>query len=338
MPEPALMRSKIARVDEIKHLARGKIFRIFANGLSASDSVVVKHEIQAANRKDLSHNLSTMKRVSPAAQAKVLDKSERDAIIAKIDDEFFIGSYFGYQQDQYLAAFRQLLTSGNGQFYKMPVYEGLVDIGMAMDDDSKAPSRQIAKALNQKGGFESLGKIIAGDMYVHNADRFDLGLAYSNDPNAGGSKNARTQQSFQCLVNPGNVMVAVISGKSIPVGLDSFDPYSPFRDLNKTIEAIESNDDEKWWGRLMLNNSNARGNRAKLSKMIVEDLEAALAPRDRCSRFFRQTRLNSNGPRRVLKGIEQGVNEIIAKARSTIISPLTKPGIASRIKILLAKN
>jgi hypothetical protein len=331
MQTPLPMTEPINYVAGASDLAKGKVFLLLVND---GKWTVVKQEMQAYSGKQLSHNLNAMKTVNPAAQSKVLDATEINAIkdYAEAEIQLFTDAALACPPE--LRSLQQLVTTG-GALFKMPKYDGMIDLKAAMDEGgSKNMSRKIAKALNDPGGLETLGKIIAADMYNHNSDRINIQVVVAGE--GSGVINQRTGKAFKCIQNPGNVLFAVNAGKYQPIGLDSFDPNSMFKNVTSNIEDLEEGG-EKWWGRFLVDGPAEDKIRKKLAQLVIEDIESALTARKYSTRLFTRKRLDSNAEKRLLKGLDQGRHDLITKARNKRVDANTPAGIASRVRILLGQ-
>lgn len=87
---------------------------------------------------------------------------------------------------------------------------------------------KFAASLKEPGGLECLGRVVAGDLFNGNRDRFD---PYAGEKEMHASPHTIT---FQCTVNPGNIIfVRGGDGKYRPSMADYADPSSLSKDLDE---------------------------------------------------------------------------------------------------------
>jgi hypothetical protein len=205
-----------------------------------------------------------------------------------------------------------------GVWFKMSKAEGVRDLGTAMkersDHQDKSGVRQIAAAL-RGGGLETLGKIIAADLFNGNIDRFNPYFTdkFGQEQQVGDKiPGTDPQKQFAVLLNIGNVLFSMQQDKSRFVALDPYDRQGHWRKMNKTIQnlkrirfpartglAITSRTTRK-------RHSGVHGSRA----LIAEDLETALGPRNRKVAVLSSRRLPRNADARILTGMNTGINDL----------------------------
>ena len=290
------------------------------------DYVVIKKEL-GAKPVDLQHNLKAMKVVSPAAAGKVLCQQELEAIDDLLQTSKYWAEHLQKPEDPDVSSLRQDMQM-HGTWFKMAKAEELFHLGKAMeslkDRQDKSGVRAIAEALNRSGGLESLGQIVAIDAYNDNTDRFE--------PHFPGEE--RKSSKWLVLVNVDNVIFALGNQLHKPIGLDSYDPASNFRDVNETIEAAERRTDAKWLGRILARDKLEW--RKKYAKEIVADLETAMGPRNRKFAMFASQwkRLNSNAPDRIVKGMHSATSALTLKLKGLASKPNCPAGVVSRLKVI----
>ena len=181
----------------------------------------------------------------------------------------------------------------------------------------------MAEAVKTTGGLETLGEVIAADLFNANNDRF----AYDGQ----GSKNPNLPVRFLAIWNEGNVLIAIDgNGRGRPIGLDSFDPTSnPVYPHNKVITAADN------WPGMMLA-TNQANQRRTFAGNVIHDLELALGPRNRKVLFGSTTRLGKNRKNRLLAGLDRGT----ARIKTTLQRQRNAPGpnlpvsVSSRMTLL----
>jgi len=188
------------------------------------DSHLVIKKESTRDAENLRRNQLTMQIASPQSRSVILGQAELQALKSFIDYERMYARWGG--GGSVSPDVRGLASdlAGAGTWFKMREAKGLVNLAgvarQALQGD-KTGARALAKALNQSGGLEALGRIVRADLFNHNGDRFV--------PNYGVQTFIRTdtgEHSFPCeaLVNVGNVMAAINNGKLAAIVLDSWDP------------------------------------------------------------------------------------------------------------------
>jgi hypothetical protein len=314
--------------------------------LTAYDNsvLVLKREEATVNPVNLKYNLKFVKAVNPAARGKVLDPEE----IANLKSCIALHEWLskrGYQTaSPDLAKLRDALNQ-HGTWFKMQEVKELANLRSvildAQNNANKGPLRQFVASLNAKGGLESLGQVVAVDLFNQNQDRFcprvPVAHPLTYDTGAtkyGGKAHDLGGKEFFVLVNLGNVMLGLDNNKKKAVALDSFDPFSgSFTDVNQTIEQLEAAGGI-WFGRMLT--AGARHFRKLYAEDIVNDLEFAWGPRNRKFKFLKSTRLDSNAAKRIFHGMESAIPVIKQKLHALINKPgrLAPPGLLSRYAIL----
>ncbi len=291
---------------DIEHITMFKNMKVWRLEGSANDQIVIKidhpqaPQIKAAN--------IIIKAVDPRAKLKILTTAERQAIKQFVDDFENLVTYYqalgvtyGADQAAAIASLKQSLTFTE-PFVKMEALnlrdlEGALTVRMTGD---KTDLRSFAATLIAPGGLETLGAIVAADMYNGNKDRFY--------PGSHGTRTIGTVAlNLRCLVNVGNVFKINTGTGSALGALDFVDPQSRFKDPNIPLAQAEAAAGEKWPGRYL----SEKWRRQAFAKDIVHDLEAILSPKK--SRFSLKSKLPSDAASRIEKGMVQGAKQIAAK-------------------------
>lgn len=178
--------------------------------------------------------------------------------------------------------------------------------------------RQIAKSLGAPGGLEGLGRVIAADLFNGTIDRF----AWPGP----GAQNLLSGGRFNYLTNVGNVILVTEPNQQHlrVAALDTWDPNSPYRDVTAqpqhqifSVAAQEQNHITgtnqlgAWPGRLL--HPNRAADLRLFAAGVIDDLEAALGPRNRKLAFASKRRLPQKSADRLFNGIVAGANEIRVK-------------------------
>jgi hypothetical protein len=291
----------------------------------ASDSVVIKLESKATYT-DLVRNARVMGAVDPEARSYPLSASEIQELQNWASNPLA-------QATKESAALANTLMADllrPGQWTKTAAVQGLIDLGGAAEaaskDGDKTDIRKIAEALNAQGGLEKLGEVLAADLFNGNTDRFDYSPHTPNGRNWNGKQ-------LNYLVNVGNVFVAVNPRGGAPVGLDSFDPNSMFRDWSTPLAAAEANNvSGPWAGRILA--SGRAQERLTFATGCVEDIETVLGPRNRKIPWATKARLVPTAATRVVFGIEQGAQKIQAKLANSYRGRAKPVGLTDRAAAL----
>jgi hypothetical protein len=311
--------------------------------LAAEDGskLVIKQEHALDAGKALSHNLEVMAMVSPTTDgSRVLLPKEVDALHYVVKSSEVLAPLLRRVEQEGIVQLRLCLLAPN-PWFKMPAAERLMSLEEASAQlraqANKHGVRAIAKSLNANGGFERLGEIVAVDLYNHNLDRFDWshlcgkksrGLRYPWSTNK--------YDRFLTIANVGNVLVALEAGETKPVGLDSYDPRSLFRSPDTPVEKVEKGlcvDQPPWGGRLLAITEGARQRKA-FAKDILADLNVTLGERDRSFCMFSKKRLDDDGDKRIVKGMEKATTLLIQMLQAKCSATNAPPGLASRLEIL----
>ncbi len=288
-----------------------------------NSTIVLKNELQihANDPQNLKMALKTAKTVSPGAAGKLLTADEVQVIQEYFDQKVYIADVVM----QPLSADMQDLghtLAAHGMWYKMAKAEGIVSIEDAQQRalaGDKTDVRAIADALGAADGLESMGRIIAADLWNGNSDRF------SPSGGAGG---------YRVLVNAGNVLLAFHGNQNTlkPIGLDAYEAMGMFRNYQQTIPNLEGID--QWSGRLLANTPASNVALKTFCDSAIADIEDVLGPRNRKFRFAKTRRLPSNAANRLQHGVLAGALPIKAKMRMLAGRPNPSPGLISRLQTL----
>lgn len=291
---------------------------VFLATATDGSHVVLKQEVlqHAGEKINLKFALKVMKTGSDSAKGKVLTDAEVQALRDYMDTYEYIAEVLGKELDPDRQALKQCLDEQNGAWFKMEKLEGVVDMKDARERAAagdKSGIRDFAAALNATDGLESLGRIVACDLWNGNADRF--------------SPHGTGRADLAVTTNVGNVLISLQNGHLKPVGLDAYEAMGAYRDVRQTLDNLEFGD--YWSGRLLASNQSAP--LGQFAKQIVEDLETMLGPRRRMNIFGRKKRLVSNAANRLKHGIVSGSLPIKAKMRLIAGRPNPPAGLINRL-------
>jgi len=293
--------------------------------LAADDGshLVVKQE-STTDAANMRRNFLTMNMASPQARSVILTPPEVEALKRYVKFCRFVAKHDPTSPvPADVSELAKYLNAG-GTWFKMKEAKGLIDLKAAarqMLEGDKTGVRAMAKALNESGGLEALGKIVAADMFNNNTDRFA--------PNNAGKVFVKTDTDevkfdVKCLVNVGNVMAAMSGGKLKAIGLDSWDPTADgnYADMTKNVGY-------GWLGDILAPDKKA--DRLKFAQDIADDLNLLLGPRNRKFSFLQQTRLNPDAPKRIAGGMDKMIKKLIDKMEASLKRPNPPAGLQSRL-------
>jgi hypothetical protein len=316
--------------DTVECISRGH--PVFLLGCVKDGSyVVIKQEnLLATNAPLLKHNLQVMKQVSPlTATSKVLTPGE----IAVLQGfaKHWIDRMRLYRHEVEPEGVKELRLRLERAcvWYKMPRISEMTGLSDAIrafqTEKNRSKLDMIAKALNDVGGFERLGQIIAVDLYNSNHDRFDWS-------EHAGMKNPITGGKFKCLRNVDNVLLAIESGKFRPIGLDSFD-YINFReaDITKPLATVEK-ECLIWSGRIL--GAAGKAELTEFLKKVIDDLNSIFGTRERRFEYLNKYYLKLNAVSRLEKGVRQGADAIRSKLERMLAKPGANPELLTRLKAM----
>jgi len=134
-------------------------------------------------------------------------------------------------------------------------------------------------------------------------------------------------------MNIGKLFVAAgnsATGASEVIGLNMFDPASPFRNAKESVSAQEDRSSERW-----LLADNAARVRAGLAVDVVDDRELVLGPRNRKVFWGRRARLPKNAAARFEKGLAEGAATLKRKlAHGGQASRRASPAMCEKLRML----
>lgn len=187
---------------------------------------------------------------------------------------------------------RQAVEAGGGQgnlFVKMKMIQGVVSIDSAtraFANNDKTESRRLASVLTSKCGLENLGRVVAGDAFLWNSDRFK--------PHAGHLTKTYNGVQFgplRAVANVGNILFGVQGGETTAIGIDAIDP-------TRIGEFYDGWDEQQWFGWLL--HPDCPHTRQYLTD-IIHDLNVLLGPSRRFG-VVNVNRLPSNAYSRLKDG------------------------------------
>ena len=264
-------------INDIKIFRSGTVFKLEG---WANDVLVLKVEPANVMPETFLPTKRAMKLVDPMAGAtKQLSANEKRALRSFAQAHHDLAALL---TDQRVAAYANqggcaqwaseiLATINNPLWYKMPL-QNMSDLGQALNNrmqeqPDKGLLREFQVALTGKGGLESLGKIVACDLFSGNMDRFN--------PGEGSKKTyGATTLAFRVVKNITNIFIGGTGTSRSLTGMDFIDPTAAFRWFSQTIAEVKSNYDVKHWSGEYLT---SKSKRQKFCKDIIWDLNLILS-------------------------------------------------------------
>ncbi len=327
MPLSMTSQIRMDEIDDVDVLRPGTVYCLI--GLNG-EKLVVKSE--AANLTTASFNTTkaAMKIVDAnAANTKALTDGEKLAIktfaegmkgvIDFMTEHRIPGAKPSASIADLIANFQQ---NPHALWYKMP-YAQLTDMKDALGKRvggvvDKSPMKAFADALSAKGGLESLGAIIACDLFIGNSDRFN--------PKEGSKLTFGNRQfDFRVIKNIANIFLAKNGSSSSVTGMDFVDPSTGFRHYDMTLDEVKQSYNEDWLGDVLVN----KAERHAFAGLVIEDLELVLCPNRK--RFSPFTKLGRDAQKRLEKGMVDGGKRILAGLEQKYKTKAPPAGMASRL-------
>lgn len=264
--------------DEVKVLSDGHpVFLISCSEDNSNLIIKMEHgKVQEA----LKYNLKVMSKISSAVSgSKLLSDQELESIRGFLRVSQMTANAGLWTETEDIKTLRKTFSTA-GTWFKMKKIDGIQGLEEAIlklkNDRDKSGVRAIAKSLNDPGGFEKMGQVLAADLYNHNVDRFSW---YGKGITIPG-----TNEKFKTIINLGNVLFAIEKEKLQPVGLDSFFVWSEYKKVDEPLYKLKdaSAKEEDWGGYWLARN--AKSKRKTFAQDVFDDLQIAVGPRDR--KFF----------------------------------------------------
>jgi hypothetical protein len=269
------------------------------------DKLVIK--IDAIGSDQIKAGNRVVKIIDPLARVKVLSKMEEEALRQYVRAFLEVSAFYeslgmtnhplshtNKQAVENLKEQVENLAKFPEPFVKMQAMT-LRNIEKANEERGKGNKqlvRDFVATLTEKNGLETMGKVVAMDMFNDNTDRFYPGGGKQ------GYKIGPYEFNFKALVNVGNVMIALDDSNAFKVtGLDFLDPQSKMKTYGHSVDNVAG------FGTIV----NAR-KRKKFAEDIVYDLELLLHPKKH--KWSLKTKLGVSAATRLEKGMVQGMAEI----------------------------
>lgn len=293
----------------------GKVFLLIG---PADEKIVIKTD---ADIKDATVRSASIvaTAIDKNVKVAVLDKTEKDAVIAWIKDWEAEEAWFKTNMGkEYRAGEKDAVDSlknsinykGPEPWFKMAALEvkdleGALEKRLAGD---KSEIKAFTATLVAKGGLEKLGQVIAADMFNGNTDRFKPTWAIGPTDTVNGVTTIGNRKfNLRVLINVKNVFVAATKAGLEISALDYIDPNSRFKDFTVALAAAEANAGYQWLGKVLVD----KKLRSAFADDIVHDLEKILNPNK--SKLSLKTKLGSNAAARLIAGMITGAAAIKTK-------------------------
>lgn len=317
-------------IEDVQVLRSATVYKL--SGF-AGESIVIKCEPVNVAASSLKHAKVAMKAVDRrgAGNVKELSTSERQALKDYVEFMKRVTQDFSENKVANFAAGRGTQDLGNvvssPLWYKMPLVDMtdadkmLLDrLGVESGVANKGVMSQFCDGLKAPGGLEQIGKIVAADMYISNADRFS--------PLEGSKRQyGKKELKFKCVMNIGNIFVI---GKKTQQriafsGHDFIDPNSQYRNFDMSLQEVKEYADADWLGKHVCDGKL----RKTFAKHIVSDLEIILTPNRKASSPFRK--LGKDAVKRVERGMLAGMGDIVREVdRKYANNPPMPKGVQGR--------
>ncbi len=227
-----------ADIIEVRMYKALKVFLLC--GIDGSELVIKTDALTDGQIKSSGH---AVKAIDPSAKMKILTPVERRELETYCEiwldvDSFFESIGVGSPVPGDKSVVKDLKESlGFGfPFTKMAkqIIHNIEDAAIQRLEGNKAVVRTFVKTLTAKNGLESLGQVVAGDLFNANKDRFNPYQAPKEQKFGSISIHVRV------LVNAGNVMLVATQGGFKVSMLDYVDPNSQFKDPNVPLATAET--------------------------------------------------------------------------------------------------
>ena len=293
---------RAADILEIEMFKELKVFRLRGLG---GDDLVIKTDAVFANQ--IKSAGLVVKAVDSGVKMKIITASEMQELSDYIKVYEEVDAYYesmGFtsrfqSQKEAIKALKQSLTFGF-PFCKMEMQRihHLEEAINKRGEGNKDIVRLIVSNLKADGGLEAMGRVVAGDLFNGNTDRFF--------PGSGSTKEfGPFTVKLKALVNPGNAMLIATQNGFQATMLDYVDPQSRFKDINASLADLED-PQVRWPGRTLVD----KKARTKFADDIASDLETMLHPKK--SFFSLKTKLGGDAAKRLDRGMVEGARLIKA--------------------------
>jgi len=277
-------------------------------------------------------NASVMSAIDNSTKPRVMSAAEIDNLANGLE------SYKARLDDGVVDELIMWMNAPSHTMIKLPYVNRLTNLenagktvakNVAVQD--KSGVRAFAEALNNPGGLELVGQIIAADLFSGNRDRFWPELSGTGGCLWPLEYNDKSETDrLKVIVNPGNLFAGAGKDGALTVkGLDSWDPGSPYSDMTYETDLAQ-------WKGHWLDPINT-GELDKFTGFIVDDINLILGVRRRSKfkRLFgaRTKRLEVGAEARVKSGVRTGADKIKAKLAGKDADRLA-PGTSQRATTL----
>jgi len=296
MPKPVNFNTTFSREDigAIQGLANKQpVWAV--HGVTVGCVVVKADTVQYGNHSSVNQSNELMNLVTSSGKTKPLEKIEIMAlgqwanwVSQGLDD-------MDPTEKQSIVFLKSCLNEHGRSWFKMEMLHQLSTLG----SDKEGQGKKVAKALNGKEGLETLGRIIAVDMFNSNNDRFgfERGVEVANQGKDWQGEN------LHHLCNFGNIVIRQVGEGYEIVGLDAFDPFSRLSGL-----MMPEMRTWKWAFDIFSPNYENPKMIDIVAERCVHDLNKVIGKRKRA--FISSYRLGKNAPERLATGMRYGAGLI----------------------------
>ena len=313
-----------------------------------NDSIVVKME--KADAITIKTQTPAIKAIAPNAATKICKTEDLAAILeycrrytaGELPMLLLVNHPANAELTQAVALVQARINGSRGNasrtFIKMAL-ANVADLGrdfiLYKDAGDKSGLRSFVRALNESGGLERLGEIIACDLVNQNYDRIWPGGGTSMILEGLDGEFKSFNLHLKCVANITNIFRAGNSKEIAP--LDFLNAGAGWTDWTKPLKETEGTSHQEWGGRVLAD----RRRRVEFSKDVAEDLEKILQPAVKRPAFGKKKyKLDPNAATRLDDGMLKGAIRIRRHLHQKLIKPAgqfqgpTNPlqGLIDRIK------
>ncbi len=270
-------------------------------------------------------NKAVIKTVDPTLKTNILHAVEADEIIIYINrvvqdaNQFARAVKLKDAPDRTIANMLATLNDvkeGRGFTVLKMNYQEVVDLKSADEERLNGEGTAIARFIaalvanpgKKDGGLETLGRLIAADMFNGNTDRFnppgESDATYTID-----GKN----HSLSTLQNIGNVFINTTDQNAFVSALDFIDPNSRFAPQHIPITKIEKDEKVVWGFRSLFK----KADREAFAAGVIKDLELILDHRN-ANKVKDRHVLGADRKKRIMAGMMYGIKDIEQKLTAKI--------------------
>lgn len=340
-------------IASIEYLDKGRIIILIGQN---DEKVVLKYEKTALDKKQVKQANAIMQSVDSKIGTVHLTEAEAEIVRGALVLDAALRKHFSADQtvpaDVAEASQKalNLLTGenfhedGTSNWMKMDYIKNK-DLQTALEkrlNNDKSGVKVFIAALKKAKGLESLGKIIACDLFLGNQDRIlptrkqGGKLVRMSKVEIKGAGSQVREFVLYTIANLGNVFAGATDAGYVATGLDHVDPNSHFKNIKQPLAEIETADflhvEGPWPFRSVVD----KAARTEFAAAVIKDLELVLHPNK--SPNSPLTKLGRDAVARLSAGMVQGAKEIkkTLEQKYKAGKVEAKGGIKDRYDVLLA--